>query len=293
MSCYSLKDTINGFFSGCTATKDECDRAAAESTGQAVEPVRLQGAFGYTVAAGKLLVQFRVPESLLDTKTLDLARKIHGDVVPTCFNKGVIGPSPSLTIIFANSWVNRLTKSSYSSEHSLADLQDKLYVLSRHLPSRFTGVISKIREELPTNFVPTYLLALTHADLWEMNIIVDPKVGGVTGVVDWAEAKFLPIGISLWGLQNMLGIMNSRSWNYHENSDRLERLFWDTFNGIAGMISSDDKRAMKTAERAGLVLRYGYTWEDGIFERPVTEQDSLIRYLDAFLHRLEPWRTDD
>lgn len=63
-----------------------------------MEPVPLQGAFSYTVAAGKLLVQFRVPESLLDTKTLGLARKIYGDVVPACFNKGVIGPSPSLTV---------------------------------------------------------------------------------------------------------------------------------------------------------------------------------------------------
>lgn len=286
-----------------------------------MEPVPLQGAFSYTVAAGKLLVQFRVPESLLDTKTLGLARKIYGDVVPACFNKGVIGPSPSLTVyvmdkipgityievplatlqcipwqektvsdyatFFANSWVNRLSKPPHSSEHSLADLQDKLSVLSRQLPSRFTGVTSKICEELPTIFAPTYPLVLTHSDLCEMNIIVDPKAGGITGVVDWAEAKVLPFGMSLWGLQGMLGIMNSKGWNYHENSDRLESLFWDTFNGIAGMVSNDDKRAMKTAERAGLVLRYGYTWEDGIFERPVTEQDSSIRYLDAFLHRLD------
>jgi hypothetical protein len=35
-----------------------------ELAGEAVKPVWLQGAFSYTVTAEKLLVQFRVPESL-------------------------------------------------------------------------------------------------------------------------------------------------------------------------------------------------------------------------------------
>lgn len=98
MSYYSLEDTIDRFFSGCTVTREECDRAAAKITGEAVEPVQLQGAFSYTVTAGEHLVQFRVPESLLDTERLALARKIYGSVVPACVNKGVIGPSASLTV---------------------------------------------------------------------------------------------------------------------------------------------------------------------------------------------------
>lgn len=98
MSNYSLEDAVSQFFSSCNVTRDECDRTAAELTGESVEPVRLQGAFSYTVAGGELLVQFRVSESLLDTKKLSLARKIYGDVVPACVNRGVIGPSPSLTV---------------------------------------------------------------------------------------------------------------------------------------------------------------------------------------------------
>lgn len=122
-----------------------------------------------------------------------------------------------------------------------------------------------------------------------MNILVNPEVGGITRVVDWAEAKVLPFGISHWGFLNMLGVMDSSGWHYHENSSRLEPLFCYSFHRNAGRISSDNKRAMEIAERAGLVLRYGFTWEDGIFERPVNEKDSSIRYLDAFLHRLEDW----
>lgn len=53
------------------------------------------------------------------------------------------------------------------------------------------------------------------------------------------------------------------------------------------LISDEHNRAIEITERVGLVLRYGFTWEDGSFERPVTESDSSIRYLDAFLHLLE------
>lgn len=175
----------------------------------------------------------------------------------------------------------------YRSEYSSADLQDEFDILLQQFPSRFTSVISKLREELPTMFTPTYPLVLTHTDLCEMIIIVNPDTGNITGIIDWAGAKFLPFGMSLWGLQNMLGIMDSDGWHYHENSSRLEGLFWEIFYSNVGFASADHIRAIKIAERVGLVLRYGFTWEDGVFERPVTEKDSSIRYLDAFFYRLE------
>lgn len=187
---------------------------------------------------------------------------------------------------FASSWANRLSEPR-RSDYSLEDLQEKLGILEQQLPSRFTGVICKVYKELPILFTPTYPLVLSHGDLCEMNVMVDPEIGGITGVIDWAEAKVLPFGMSLWGFQNMLGVMNSTGWHYYENYSRLESLFWDVFYRTVGPVSHHDKRAMKIAERAGLILRYGFTWEDGLVERPVTERDSSIRYLDAFLHRLE------
>jgi hypothetical protein len=98
MSYYSLENTVNELFSGCSVTKEKCNQIAAQLTGEPVEPVQLQGAFSYTVAASKLLVQFRAPESPLDPNTPDLARKIYGNVVPACVNGGVIGPAPSLKV---------------------------------------------------------------------------------------------------------------------------------------------------------------------------------------------------
>lgn len=178
--------------------------------------------------------------------------------------------------------MNRLEEPHHSDD-SLVHLQDKLDILLRELPSRFTDVITKTREELPNLFIPTYPLVLTHGDLCEMNIMVNPEAGGITGIIDWAEAKVLPFGMSLWGVQNMLGFMDSSGWHYHENSSQLETLFWEVFHRNVGAISSDDQQAIKIAERAGLLLRYGFTWEDGVLERPVSGEDSSIRYLDAFL----------
>lgn len=59
---------------------------------------RFRVSYVESVTAGAHLVQFRVPKSLLDTERLALARKIYGSVMPAYVNKGVIGPSPSLTV---------------------------------------------------------------------------------------------------------------------------------------------------------------------------------------------------
>lgn len=95
------------------------------------------------------------------------------------------GTTTNVARFFANLWANRLTEP-HLSEHSLVEIQNKLDKLTRHLPSRFSGVISKIREELPVIFAPGYSLTLTHADLYEMNINVGAQTGGINGVVDWA-----------------------------------------------------------------------------------------------------------
>ena len=43
-----------------------------------------------------------------------------------------------------------------------------------------------------------------------MNVLVEPCAGHITGISDSAEAKICLFGISLWGLENILGTMNSR-----------------------------------------------------------------------------------
>ncbi|EAU36573.1 predicted protein [Aspergillus terreus NIH2624] len=171
-------------------------------------------------------------------------------------------------------------------ERTVADLA-RLDTLAQRLPPRFHRAIADLRGELPIIFGPSYPLVLGHGDLCEMNILVDPEAGGITGIIDWAEAMILPFGMSLWGLLSMLGTMDSQGWHYHANASQLESVFWEIFYENAGQVSAGDKRAIIVAERAGLLLRYGFTWENGLHERPVTERDSSFGYLDAFLPRLQ------
>lgn len=183
---------------------------------------------------------------------------------------------------FAASWKHSQTKPLNVVEAIYHDYQQKFDLLSRALPFRFTGNLRKVRAELPLLFTSTYPLVLSHDDLCEMNIFVDPNTGHITGIIDWAEARILPFGISLWGFENILGYMDSQGWHYYNNHHKLENLFWQTFEEIVGGISEADRQAIRVARMAGFFLRYGFVWEDGVREIPAKEPDSALRYLDAF-----------
>lgn len=121
-----------------------------------------------------------------------------------------------------------------------------------------------------------------------MNILVSPTTGRITGIIDWAEAEVLPFGLALYGLQNLLGYMGPGGWNYYDIRDQLEQFFWNQFwDCVAdgrGPLEDRKWKAVTTARHLGVLLRYGFEWENGMVERAVTEDDAgLLTYLDAFL----------
>lgn len=183
---------------------------------------------------------------------------------------------------FAASWTHKQSKPSHVIETIHQEYREKLDLLSRVLPSRFKECIDRVTAGLSLLFASTYPLVLTHDDLCEMNIFVDPDTGHLTGIIDWADAKILPFGISLWGLENILGYMDSRGWHYYSNHHELQDLFWQTFQEGAGGLSEADRQAIWVARMAGSFLRYGFVWEDGVREKPVEDPDSALRYLDVF-----------
>ncbi|KAL5344119.1 hypothetical protein BJX70DRAFT_393535 [Aspergillus crustosus] len=250
---YSLEDTIRDFFQETPTTQPECDKAAAKRTGSLVHPVPIQGSFSYTVFTddGKSIVQFRKSASVVDMDMLALAKRIYDDVVPACAVSGVIG---LLTMFFANPWLNRLSSPhAYKSSYALSDLHPKLTELIHDLPVRFTLTLTSLLSALPSISTASYPLTLNHTDLCQMNIMVDlsedKDKGGTTGVIDWTDAQILPFGFSLWGMYNMLGIMNSKGWTYYDNYEELERVFWERFFELVGDISDDEKERIRVAER--------------------------------------------
>lgn len=151
--------------------------------------------------------------------------------------------------------------------------------LSSSLPSQFAEVIEKIVQSSNEIFqqVPW---VLTHGDLSNMNILVEPDSGHLTGVVDWAEASIQPFGMGLWGLESVLGCSGRDGWTYFGGDALCSRqLFRETFHKEVGMpVSLETRGALEEARILGVLLRYGFCREDGT-ERP-TRATSL---LDVFL----------
>lgn len=48
-------------------------------------------------------------------------------------------------------------------------------------------------------------MVLTHGDLSEKNIMVDPVDGRVIGIVNWDNAELLPFGFALYALEHFFG----------------------------------------------------------------------------------------
>lgn len=96
------------------------------------------------------------------------------------------------------------------------------------------------RAELPLLFTSKNPLVLSHGDLCEMNIFVQPNTGHMTGIVDCDEARILPFGISLWGFENMLGY-KGMALEYHNDHHKLENLFWQTFEEAVRGVSEADR----------------------------------------------------
>ena len=101
--------------------------------------------------------------------------------------------------------------------------------------------------------------------------------GNIIGIVDWVDTRVLPFGISLYGLENVLGHMDSEGWHYCHNHFQLRALFWETFKAEVGEISETEMEGIMVARMAGLFMRYGFSW-DGTKQTP----NKTDPYLDAF-----------
>ncbi|KAL2023370.1 hypothetical protein VTK56DRAFT_2727 [Thermocarpiscus australiensis] len=110
-----LEESISDFFSkaGACTTRSQCDAFANKTFGGPVKPVPVQGVCSYTVAAANdtVIVQFREPDSPLDTQMLATAQTIHPGFVAGCSFHGTIGSSPApliylMSMLLGDSYFN-------------------------------------------------------------------------------------------------------------------------------------------------------------------------------------------
>ncbi|KAJ5091946.1 hypothetical protein NUU61_006816 [Penicillium alfredii] len=318
---YSPDGAINHFFnSNTTVTRQQCDEFAISCAGGVSTALQMQGVCSYTVTAGtnkSKLFQFRDENSTIDMGNISLAKAIHPEFVASCKYLGTIGDSRPLYIyemenlpgtahimarippddmsrqcntikdfarFFAQSWNNDQRPCSDKTAILLAEFQANFDLLARDLPSRFAPNLERVRKELPSLFSKALPFVLSHGDLNMMNLLTNPETGNITGIVDWAESRILPFGFALYGLENVLGRMDSEGWHYYDRYRELESLFWQTFREEAYNFSDADLYLIRVARMAGFFFHYGFVFDiKGVVQSVRMDQPAgSLAYLDAF-----------
>ncbi|PMD37754.1 hypothetical protein L207DRAFT_556039 [Hyaloscypha variabilis F] len=285
--------------------RDEIDHFAANLLGSPVSATPVQGATSYTVCGDKAgrVVQFR--RSQLPMRKIEVARQIYEDFVPECKSQGMFGPvhvyvanlvpgpafcrvrsqffSPAPTMeqrlqqtvqdfarFFASAWINKPAHTLEPPPGLLGEYSKILDEVSPDLPAQLQAKLDDVRQELPRLFRSSYPMVLQHDDLLENNFHVDETTGHITGIVDWADAKIAPFGVSLANMEVVLGIQTRTNWYFHPNHHSLRKLFWKTFYRVTGYISKDDRRSIEVARLFGLFREHGRE-----------EKEHAIAYLSA------------
>ncbi|PTB64382.1 hypothetical protein BBK36DRAFT_1161436 [Trichoderma citrinoviride] len=131
---------------------------------------------------------------------------------------------------------------------------------------------------------------LTHGDLLPANILVHPKTGRLTGLIDWAEAEWLPFGMALYGIEEMLGetvVPSSQGFRYYADHRELRHLFWCEFLALTGQrrMSAVQVQRVEAARKLGILFWRGIAFDDGRMDRVVEEgrDEEELQKLRLFL----------
>ncbi|KAK6199851.1 hypothetical protein LQW54_009833 [Pestalotiopsis sp. IQ-011] len=128
---------------------------------------------------------------------------------------------------------------------------------------------------------------LTHGDLIPSNILVDSETSCIVGLLDWAEAEWLPFGVGLYGLEELLGEEVGGVFVYFPEARKLRRLFWRQLLSHVPELRANPQllSTVKEAQILGVLLWHGIAFDDGRLDRVVEKEidDAEISRLDAML----------
>ncbi|KAG8901954.1 hypothetical protein FRC01_009705 [Tulasnella sp. 417] len=310
------KFQISKFFEkNAPTTRQQCDQEAERLTGMSVHATAVQGGGSYTVVSGDetCVVQFRA--SALDMEFLECVERAYEGFTPlhqlvgnvgqlhvyTMGNVGGIAMYLARDKLFQNNfqllhrtvldfarffasawtktpnWMKCPSRSSLLEEYSSGLLQ-----LQQGLPARFRTTLDYLLSMLPKLLADDWPLVPNHIDLLENNIHVSTETGRITGICDWKDTVIGPFGMSLGGLETMLGVRAKKeSWRYHVNQQKLRDLFWGEFYKAIGNVSKEQKELIEVARLVGLFLANGFEWTNDGIKIPASEGNDDLRYLEA------------
>lgn len=172
----------------------------------------------------------------------------------------------------------------------------RLEQMSARLPGRFRPEARRILQGLGDIVALPWVL--THGDIVPANVMVGARpesssdLSGdvvLTGLLDWAEAEYLPFGVGLYGLEELLGDADDDgSFRYYPDEQELREIFWERLEAELPDVEigpgSRLRKVVEDAHTLGFLLWHGIAFDDGRLDRVVEEgRDGMeIRRLDLF-----------
>ncbi|KAH9886817.1 hypothetical protein F4778DRAFT_786535 [Xylariomycetidae sp. FL2044] len=312
---------ISNFFQrNSPITEQQCIEMAEHVARESVARTPVQGGSSYTLSTGSYIIQFRNEDSPLNLDFFRYIEKAYAHFVPQHTSLGQLGPLHvyrmnniggvsmyardalhsndfrlleetvrSFARFFASAWHNTPAEMARKDPQVLSkEYLSNLTQLINGLPARFRETLGYVISQLPMLFAEDWPQVPNHVELLENNIHVNPATGAITGICDWPEAEVGPFGMSLGGLETMLGINRlNKGFCYHSNQAHLRRLFHETLEESMGSISAENRERMRVATLAGLFLANGFGYDDDGNQVPAGEGSPDLAYLEVVLAHME------
>ncbi|RYP07983.1 hypothetical protein DL765_008950 [Monosporascus sp. GIB2] len=305
-----------------SGVKDECDEFVKSRFPEECRPCPFQGYCSYTVCVGTgAIVQFRPFVHKLDLGVMRTACEVFGTLAPETDYHGELGrtglhiysmrrlPGVSLLDLRADnarsalrarlenvvrdfaqlqaiSWRHAKVNKDVTEKRTVgSSLKWRLELMAAGLPHRFRSIVASVLADLPD--IERLPWAFSHGDLIPANIMVCPESGKILGLLDWAEAEYLPFGVGMYGLQELLGEDKDGRFVFYPEAKYLRELFWGELIAAIPELSRDTRRVgtIQKAQVLGILLWHGIAFDNGKLDRVVEEgkDDAEIERLDAFL----------
>ncbi|RFU31035.1 hypothetical protein B7463_g5332, partial [Scytalidium lignicola] len=313
---------IDGFFLRSSLTsqhKLDCFNFIQQLyPGKAIIPTKSQGYCSLTLFVGEdIVIQFRPLKYRLDLQITAAAEGIYGSFVPatkyiaTLPTSGLLVysmtrveglslkdlrgeciPSTAQNADLCRDFARFLSKAWHHSTDSPPlgkvgrSIRRRLGQLGAQLPPRFRGTAQNVLRELSR--IDNLPWVLTHGDIVPSNLLVFPSTGRLSGLVDWAEAEYLPFGVSLYGLEEILGEMTAAGFKYYPEADNMREIFWTELRSHVPELEENSSMVdvIKLSRDLGVLLWYGIAFDDGAIDRVVQEGRDVdeISKLETFLN---------
>ncbi|KAM3453992.1 hypothetical protein NHJ6243_009004 [Beauveria neobassiana] len=299
MAAYNVEEEIAAFFKKTTASRANYEEKARSLTGSdRVLAIPIQGSSSYSMYAGASLehvVQCRPRSLALKMDMYDLARNIHGPLVPAVQSHGELGGSDANEeaqndgreplVVYLMTRLPGVTELDFALSRNVSQDCPEFFPFRQNL---FTDLASFFARSwlAPQSVSSEYRENLKAEYGRDLNRLLNDLPDQFK---PHAEATVRPFGLDLHFLQRFAGAMHlSNGWSRFPDYDAVEETFWAAFTRQVGSLGDQTIRNIKRARVLGVLLSHGFTSRLANQPEPVVLKDDdhgryQMMYLDGYL----------